>query len=102
GPTARATDDGIAVVNPIVLAEVTSASTEDYDPGAKLRHYMEIDSLRQVLIVSHREPRISVHSRTTDGWTVDEFTSGMTMEIRSVAAQVGIDDVYSGGLEDVR
>lgn len=38
GRTQRASDDSYAVTNPILLVEVTSNSTEDYDRGEKLRH----------------------------------------------------------------
>jgi Uma2 family endonuclease len=55
GPTQRATDDAIAVVNPVLLVEVTSPSTEDYDRGEKLRHYKRLASVREVLLVSHRD-----------------------------------------------
>jgi len=39
GPTLRAPEDPLAVTNPVLLVEITSPSTEDYDRGEKLRHY---------------------------------------------------------------
>jgi Uma2 family endonuclease len=54
GRTQRAADDGLAVVNPVVLVEVTSRSTEDYDRGEKLRQYQLLPSVRDILIVSHQ------------------------------------------------
>jgi Uma2 family endonuclease len=39
GRTQRAVDDRLAVTNPVLLVEVTSDSTEDYDRGERLRHY---------------------------------------------------------------
>ena len=62
GGTQRAADDPIAVTNPILLIEVTSNSSEDYDRGEKLRHYQTIPTVREVLIVSHREPRLTLLS----------------------------------------
>jgi Uma2 family endonuclease len=38
GRTQRAAEDPLAVTNPVLLIEVTSPSTEDYDRGEKLRH----------------------------------------------------------------
>ena len=72
GRTARAADDGLAVVNPVVLAEATSDSTEEYDRGNKLRHYKQIPTLREVLIVSHRELHLTVHRREKADWIVVE------------------------------
>lgn len=46
--------DRRAITNPILLVEVTSRSTEDYDRGDKLSHYKQIPSLRAVLFVSYR------------------------------------------------
>jgi len=100
GPTARAADDPLAVVNPIVLVEVTSDSTEDYDRGEKLRHYTALPSLREVLFVSHREPRLVVHRRQDSGWEVSEARAGTTLSLESIAATIAVDDVYRDGLED--
>jgi Uma2 family endonuclease len=55
--------DRHAVTNPTVLVEVTSRSTEEYDRGAKLNHYQRLPSLRAVLIVSHRQRRVTFVER---------------------------------------
>ena len=62
----RAADDALAVVNPVLLVEVTSRSTEDYDRGEKLRHYTNVPSVREVLIASHREPRLDLQDVRKD------------------------------------
>ena len=53
----------------MLLVEVTSPSTEEYDRGEKLRHYTHLPSVREVLIVSHCEPHLVVHRREGDRWT---------------------------------
>ena len=63
GPVQRADDDPLAVVNPVLLVEITSHSTEDYDRGEKLRHYQQLPTLREVMFVSHRRPHLVVHRR---------------------------------------
>jgi Uma2 family endonuclease len=45
-------------LNPTVLIEVTSDSSEDYDTGFKLEAYQTVPSLRDYVVVSHRERRI--------------------------------------------
>jgi Uma2 family endonuclease len=100
GKTIRAADDPIAVVNPVLLVEVTSPSTEDYDRGAKLLHYRALSSVQEVLIVSHREPQLTLHRRDGDGWVELRASAGERIELRSVAAGLRVDDVYAGGLED--
>lgn len=101
GRTQRAADDALAVVNPLLLVEVTSPSTEDYDRGEKLRHYKNLPSLREVLIASHREPHLTLHRREDGDWKVLTAERGGALTLVSVAAQVAVDDVYRDGLEDL-
>src|SRR5664279_288598 len=54
-------------LNPTILVEVTSDSSEDYDRGLKLEYYRTIPTLREYVIVSHRERRIVVETRSNDG-----------------------------------
>jgi Uma2 family endonuclease len=101
GRTQRAAEDPLAVVNPLLLVEITSPSTEDYDRGEKLRHYKSLPSVREVLIVSHHAPQLSLHRRGDgDEWTVATAGSGGSVELASVAARVAVDDLYRDGLED--
>jgi Uma2 family endonuclease len=101
GKTVRAPEDPTAVTNPVVLGEVTSPSTEDYDRGEKLRHFKSLASLREVLIVSHREPRITIHRRGDAGtWEITEARAGGFVTLESVAASFSVGDVYRDGLED--
>jgi Uma2 family endonuclease len=100
GRTLRAPDDRLAVVNPIVIVEVTSDSTEDYDRGEKLRHYKQLSSVQDVLIVSHRTAHLTLHRRTGSEWEIVEAGTGGEVAI-GVAGRLAVDDVYSGGLEDV-
>jgi Uma2 family endonuclease len=101
GRTARAADDPIAVINPVLLVEVTSPSTEHYDRGEKLRHYRQLPSLQEVLIVSHREPRVTLVAREQDQWTSDDYRAGQSVPLRTLGRSVAVDDLYRGGLEDV-
>ena len=100
GRTLRAAEDPLAVVNPVLLAEVTSDSTEDYDRGEKLRHYKDLPSVREVLVLSHRGPRISVHRRDDGSWTSLDAGPGETVALSPIAGSVAVDDLYRDGLED--
>lgn len=100
GPTARAGDDRLAVTNPVLVVEVTSPSTEEYDRGEKLRHYMELPSLRELVIVSHSLPHITIYRRNGDEWTAIEARSGETLPLAAVSGTLAVEDVYRDGLED--
>lgn len=100
GGSLRTPEDPLAVANPILLVEITSPSTEEYDRGGKLRHYKGLPSLREVLFVSHRAPHLTLHRRGDPDWTVTTAEKGGAVELASVAARIVVDEVYRDGLED--
>jgi Uma2 family endonuclease len=82
-------------LNPTVLLEVTSDSSEEYDTGEKLARYRTIPSLRDYVVVSHRERRITVHQRGADGqWNERVAIAGGRVEVASVGATLVVDEVY--------
>lgn len=88
--------DKNALINPTLLVEVTSSSTEDYDRGEKLSHYKQCPSLKAVLIVSHRRCQVTVVERTSSGWQVRECRAGERLELTDPIASFLIDDLYAG------
>jgi Uma2 family endonuclease len=94
GAVQRATDDPLAATNPVFLAEVTSSSTEDYDRGEKLEHYRRIPGLREVLIASHREPRLTLHRREGEAWVALSAGPGETLALASIHGRIEVDEVY--------
>ena len=82
-------------LNPLILLEVTSDSSEEYDTGAKLEAYQTIPTLREVLIVSHRERRITIHRRdTAGGWTMRVAIAGGRITVESLGAELIVDAIY--------
>jgi Uma2 family endonuclease len=101
GPTQRDTEKKTTVTNPRVLVEVTSNGTEDYDRGEKLEHYKQIPTLEAVVIVSHREPRIEVWSRsaTSNEWSRSEARAGDTAVIPPLGCTLDVDSVWRAAAE---
>lgn len=82
-------------VNPIVLLEVTSDASEEYDTNTKLEAYRTIPTLREYVIVSHRERRITVHRRDELGaWTTRVAISGGRIGVESLGAELLVDAIY--------
>jgi Uma2 family endonuclease len=81
-------------INPTVLVEVTSDSSEEYDTGDKLEMYKTIPTLREYVIVSHLERRITVHRRDHGEWTANAATAGERVTLASVGAELVTDDLY--------
>lgn len=89
-PSPRAT-----ALNPTVLLEVTSDSSEEYDNSVKLECYRTIPTLGDYVIVSHRERRITVHSRQKDDeWTTRAAIGGGRAAVGSIAAELAVDEIY--------
>ena len=84
---------GEALLNPTVLVEVLSETTEEYDRGEKFAHYMRIPRLREYVLVSQDTPRIEVFRRPERGhWIRQEARVGGTIVI--AGRTIHVDDVY--------
>lgn len=82
-------------LNPSLLLEVTSDSSEEYDTGTKLETYRTIPSLRDYVVVSHRERRITVHARGSDGtWSTRQAISGGRVRVSDFDVDLVVDEVY--------
>ncbi len=81
-------------VNPVVLLEVTSDSSEEYDTGAKLDAYRTIPTLREYVVVSHRERRITVHRRDGEGWTMRVGIAGGRVTVEALGCELVVDAIY--------
>jgi Uma2 family endonuclease len=90
-------NDPPSLLNPTLLVEVTSESTEDYDRGSKFLHYQAIASLEEYVIVSHRERRVDHFKRLPAGqWLATTYSAGGMMQLAALGGAIGVDDIYSG------
>ncbi|HEV8244153.1 MAG TPA: Uma2 family endonuclease [Polyangiaceae bacterium] len=89
-------DNPPSLLNPTLLVEVTSDSSEDYDRGSKFLHYQAIESLREYVIVSHRERRIDHHRRLDSGqWLATPYLGDeANVELAAPGGTVRLADVY--------
>jgi Uma2 family endonuclease len=82
-------------LNPAILLEVTSDSSEEYDTVDKLEYYRTIPSLREYVVVSHRERRVTVHHREDDGrWTTRVAIAEGRIRVGSLDADLVLDEIY--------
>ena len=82
-------------LNPTILLEVTSDSSEEYDTGDKLEYYRTIPSLREYIVVSHRERRVTVHARRLDGeWVTCVAIRNGRVAVPSLAMDLHVDELY--------
>ncbi len=95
GRIERDPEDRNAIVNPVVLVEVLSDSTEAYDRNEKLAHYRRIPSLRDYLLVSQHERRVEHYQRNENGtWTLRDVGAGDAVTLSSIGCVVAVDAPY--------
>ncbi|HLG17301.1 MAG TPA: Uma2 family endonuclease [Blastocatellia bacterium] len=86
------------LLNPILIYEVLSPSTEAYDRGDKLTHYKSIASLREYLLIAQHRPHITQYVRRDDGgWSYTEVNDiDAELHLPSVGLTITLGDIYTG------
>ena len=84
------------LLNPTLLIEVLSQTTERYDRIAKTSYYRTIDSLAEHLLVAQHQVRLEQYSKQPDGqWSLTEYTSlDAVAELASIQSSLKLSDVY--------
>ncbi len=86
---------GHTAINPCVIVEVLSPSTETYDRGEKLLHYQAIPSLAEVALIAHDRQEIEVVRREANGtWSRQLAGAGQAAQLASIACELSVAEVY--------
>lgn len=94
----RSEKESIALINPLLIAEVISDSTEAYDRGAKFDYYSYIPTLKCYLIVEQKRKAVQLFHRESqkDIWKLQHFHEGDVIEIMHLNIQLSVNDLYRG------
>lgn len=84
------------IVNPVVIIEVLSESTKDYDRGTKFTAYRSIETLTDYILVDQDTAHIEYFSKESDGtWRLREyFSKEEIVEIKSIQTTIPIKEIY--------
>jgi Uma2 family endonuclease len=84
------------IVNPTLLVEVLSDSTEAYDRGQKFMHYRALPAFAEYVLVSQREPMVEVFFRQGDGtWQLTPVRGReATVRLQSLGVELRLAEVY--------
>lgn len=87
---------GDMLLNPTVLIEVTSPSTERYDREEKFRRYRRLISLREYLVISQGEASLEHYTKQANGdWILREvFGLEAEIELASIQCKLALADIY--------
>jgi Uma2 family endonuclease len=86
------------LLNPQVIFEVLSPSTEHYDRGLKFRRYREIESLTDYILVDQDQTRMEQFTRgDANTWTLhDHQRADEVLRIASIGIALPIAGIYEG------
>lgn len=101
GRLERDPEDESTILNPTVIVEVLSDSTEAFDRGRKAEHYRKISSLREYVLVDQHEPHVEAYRRTEQGWMLSEAGRGGKLRLESIECALDVDAIYEGVFEQV-
>ncbi len=95
--TASPADEDTAIL-PVVLIEILSPSTKNYDRGGKFKLYRDIPSLKEYILVDADSVNVEAFRINADGhWELEEYkTIEDTLIIPSIDVSISLQDIYNG------
>ncbi len=83
------------LINPRLILEVLSDTSEAYDRGDKFAQYRTVESLDEYVLASQKEPKIEVFTRQADGsWMLRIYGPGGQVALKSLECVIEVDRVY--------
>jgi len=84
------------LLNPAMIVEVLSVSTEAYDRGRKFDHYRSVPSLQQYVLIASDRVHVDVFTRDAGGrWVLSSFEKpGDEIELGSIECRLLVSGLY--------
>jgi Uma2 family endonuclease len=84
------------ITNPILIAEVLSDSTKDYDRGDKFISYRSIPTFQEYLLISQDAPHVEHYlKQTANQWLFTEYDGLDAMvKLSSIGVEIALADLY--------
>jgi len=84
------------VTNPILVAEVLSQSTKNYDKGEKFDFYRSIPELREYILIDQYKVHVMQYYKTDSGsWLLTDYqTADAVLKLASIDLQIPLSEIY--------
>ncbi len=84
------------LLNPVVIIEILSDSTEAYDRGLKFEHYQLIGSLQEYILVSQHSCNVVRYlSNQNDSWNYRKYSNmKQVLELESIKCELPLSEIY--------
>jgi Uma2 family endonuclease len=89
-------DETDSLLNPVLIVEVLSPSTQRYDRETKFGHYRSIPSLTEFVLVAQDRVHVEHFQRQrNDGWLMTNFDNlAQTLELPSIGCRLDLAEIY--------
>ena len=89
-------DDGLdTLLNPIVIVEVLSPSTEAYDRGEKFHRYQQLASLKEYVLVAQDKVQVELYHRHGEQWGLNTYrTIEDVVFFPAIGCELPLRDIY--------
>ena len=85
------------LVNPTLIVEVLSDSTEKLDKGDKFTAYKSIPSFREYLLIDQYKKFVTLYTKHNERfWFQSEYVAGEALKLESVDCELSVDEIYQG------
>ncbi|MEO1672489.1 MAG: Uma2 family endonuclease [Cyanobacteria bacterium J06631_2] len=83
------------VTNPVMIIEVLSPSTQNYDLGDKFTFYRSIPEMQEYILVSQQQHHVMQQTKTEAGWLLSEYeTEDAVIQLSSVNLELELSEIY--------
>lgn len=98
GEPAYADNSRTTVLNPTLIAEVLSKSTQNYDQGDKFLYYRSIPEMREYLLIDQTRHHVLQHTKIETGqWLLSEYWGEeAVLKLAAIAFEMPLTDLYAG------
>jgi Uma2 family endonuclease len=87
------------LLNPTIVVEVLSLSTEQHDRGSKWQSYQRLPSLRDYMLVPQWIPTIELFSRDEGGEWIYRAARAGERVVLATGAELVVDDLFAGAMD---
>lgn len=96
GETRFADEARDVILNPVLVVEVLSESTEAFDRGKKFSSYQQLESLREYLLVAQDEFVVEHYLRQEDGWLYTKASGAEAdLVLPALDCRIALGDIYN-------
>lgn len=90
-------EDENSIVNPVLIVEVLSKSTAEYDRGDKFYLYRQIPTFREYILIEQKKHVVDVHFKheNSDLWRITRYQGlDKIVKLQSIGIEISMKELY--------